>query len=120
MLLIPVVQLSALLFGVTAASAPDVTLTSGTFRGVSTSNGTEKWLGIPYALPPVGSLRFKAPVPISKPSTGVKDASSFGDACPQPASTSLGAAVGEDCLFLNVGLTTFPLQQWPIRARWLI
>ncbi|KAJ6608672.1 alpha/beta-hydrolase [Mycena sp. CBHHK59/15] len=85
-----------------AAASLDVSLTSGTFRGVSTPNGTEKWLGIPFAEPPVGPLRFKAPVAITKAPAGVQSASSFGNACPQPASTSLGADVGEDCLFLNV------------------
>ncbi|KAJ7116495.1 alpha/beta-hydrolase [Mycena epipterygia] len=79
----------------------DVSLNTGTFRGVSTVNGTEKWLGIPFAEPPVGSLRFKAPVPIVQASSGIKNASAFGNACPQP-SGSLGAAIAEDCLFLNV------------------
>ncbi|KAJ7837789.1 alpha/beta-hydrolase [Mycena olivaceomarginata] len=86
----------------TAAASLEVSLTSGTFRGVSTANGTEKWLGIPYAAPPLGSLRFKAPVPIAKASKGIKDASTYGNACPQPPSTGLGADVAEDCLFLNV------------------
>ncbi|KAJ7760716.1 alpha/beta-hydrolase [Mycena maculata] len=88
-------------FSVAGASL-DVSLTTGTFRGVSTANGTEKWLGIPFAEPPVGSLRFMAPVAITKASTGINNASSFGNACPQPPSTSLGASVAEDCLFLNV------------------
>ncbi|KAI5122752.1 hypothetical protein M0805_009835 [Coniferiporia weirii] len=76
-----------------------VSLSSGSFEGVRTSNGTERWLGIPYAQPPVGSLRFKAPVPIAKAPKGVQNASQFGDACPQlPA----GVSMGEDCLTLNV------------------
>ena len=79
----------------------DIKLKTGTFRGLSTSNGTEKWLGIPFALPPVGQLRFKAPIPITKASSSVMDASTFGNACPQPAAT-LGAPIAEDCLFLNV------------------
>ncbi|KAJ7086183.1 alpha/beta-hydrolase [Mycena belliarum] len=86
---------------VTGASL-DVTLNTGTFRGVSTANGTEKWLGLRFAEPPVGSLRFKAPVPIERGSRGITNASSFGNACPQPPSKSLGAALAEDCLFLNV------------------
>ncbi|KAJ6570086.1 alpha/beta-hydrolase, partial [Mycena vulgaris] len=75
----------------------------GTFRGVATTNGTETWLGIPFTEPPVGPLRFKAPVPIS-PLEGVQNASAFGNACPQPPSAlaSLGAPVSEDCLYLNV------------------
>ncbi|KAJ7690144.1 alpha/beta-hydrolase [Mycena rosella] len=84
------------------AAPLDVSLNTGTFRGISTPNGTEKWLGIPFAQPPVGALRFKAPVPIATASAGITNASSFGNACPQPPSTSLGAAVAEDCLFLNV------------------
>ncbi|KAJ6488120.1 alpha/beta-hydrolase [Mycena vitilis] len=88
---------------VVAAStgALDVSLEIGTFRGVSTVTGTEKFLGIPFAEPPVGPLRFKAPVPIAKASNGVNNASSFGNACPQPPAT-LGAPIAEDCLFLNV------------------
>lgn len=87
---------------VLAASSLDVNLTSGTFRGVSTSNGTDAWLGIPFAQPPIGPLRFKAPHPITQPSQVIQDASQFGDACPQPPSSILGANMSENCLFLNV------------------
>ncbi|THV01034.1 alpha/beta-hydrolase [Dendrothele bispora CBS 962.96] len=83
-----------------STSTLDVQLRTGAFRGVS-ANGTEKWLGIPYAQPPVGSLRFKAPVPITKRNETLKVASTFGNACPQP-SGDLGAPRSEDCLFLNI------------------
>jgi hypothetical protein len=85
-----------------AATSLDVSLSTGTFRGATTPNGTEKWLGIPFAEPPVRELRFKAPVPIVKTAEGTTNATSFGNACPQPPIASLGAPVGEDCLFLNV------------------
>ncbi|KAF9468185.1 alpha/beta-hydrolase [Collybia nuda] len=85
----------------TASSHLDVPLKTGTFRGVSTTPGIEKWLGLPFALPPTGPLRFKAPVPITTTSRAIKDASNFGNACPQPAA-NLGAPIGEDCLVLNV------------------
>ncbi|KAI0081104.1 alpha/beta-hydrolase [Panus rudis PR-1116 ss-1] len=85
-----------------AADPLQVKLTSGTFRGVRTANATEKWLGVPFAQPPVGALRFKAPVAITRPSVAVKTASAFGDACPQEPSNSLGAPMSENCLFLNV------------------
>ncbi|KAJ7842778.1 alpha/beta-hydrolase [Mycena leptocephala] len=76
-------------FSVTvAATSLDVSLKIGSFRGVSTANGTEKWLGIPFAESPAFSK-------------GINNASSFGNACPQPPG-DLGAAVAEDCLFLNV------------------
>ncbi|TFK62150.1 alpha/beta-hydrolase [Pluteus cervinus] len=83
-------------------SSPQVTLHTGTFGGAFAANGTERWLGIPYAQPPVGPLRFKAPVPITAAASGVSDATVFGSACPQPPSSSLGAPQSEDCLFLNV------------------
>ncbi|KAF8123482.1 alpha beta-hydrolase [Boletus edulis] len=101
-------SLAACLFGaashrtVLADPSLDVTLTSGTFRGVTNSNGTDAWLGIPFAQPPIGPFRFKAPVPISRPCQGIQDASQFGDACPQPPSSILGANMSENCLFLNV------------------
>ncbi|KAK7686724.1 hypothetical protein QCA50_010324 [Cerrena zonata] len=85
---------------VTAASDPlQISLTSGTFRGQSVSNVTDAWLGIPFAQPPTGSLRFKAPVAITRPAPGVQNATSFGSSCPQPSSSG---SQSEDCLFLNV------------------
>jgi hypothetical protein len=64
-----------------------------------TVNGTDRWLGIPYAQPPVGALRFKTPLSISRPAEGVQDAFQYSYACPQPPTT---APVSEDCLYLNV------------------
>ena len=58
--------------------------------------------GIPYAQPPVGALRWRAPRPV-KPWAGVRDASKFG---PDPVQVPTpGAApwpTSEDCLYLNV------------------
>ncbi|KAK7461950.1 hypothetical protein VKT23_008383 [Stygiomarasmius scandens] len=82
-------------------SSLDIRLPTGTFRG-TVANETERWLGIPYALPPVGDRRFKAPVPVTKRSNSIVDASRFGNACPQPADESLNAPISEDCLFLNI------------------
>ncbi|KAL9714427.1 hypothetical protein Ac2012v2_002742 [Leucoagaricus gongylophorus] len=88
--------------GTSTAQDLDVHLHTGIFRGVSTPNGdVNKWLGIPFAEPPVGELRFKAPVAITKRSSALKDATKFGQACPQ-LDGDLGAPMSEDCLFLNV------------------
>jgi len=100
------VHLSYLAFLPFVVSSLDIRLPTGTFRGI-VANETERWLGIPYALPPVGDRRFKAPVPVTKRSNSIVDASRFGNACPQPAAESLNAPISEDCLFLNVG--TFQL-----------
>ncbi|KAF9068949.1 alpha/beta-hydrolase [Rhodocollybia butyracea] len=103
------VQLHLILFGFLfrlvqsqSSASLDVSLTSGRYSGVATANGTDKWLGIRYATPPVGNLRFKAPLPITKPSNTLQNASDFGNACPQRPSATLGAPMSEDCLFLNV------------------
>ena len=58
--------------------------------------------GIPYAIPPVGKLRFMNPVPFNKTNgwKGVYNASSFGDSCVQLRNGIITGS--EDCLFLNV------------------
>lgn len=97
---------------VVASTSVRVTLESGIFSGIVTS-GTERWLGVPYAQPPTGALRFKAPL-YPKPSPGrLHNASQFGNACPQPPSgeyTNLGAPISEDCLVLNVRVQSFNIQ----------
>lgn len=65
-------------------------------------NTSKVWLGIPFAKPPVGNLRFQHPV---KPDswTTVLNATQYSLACPQGnAQTPLPPAQGEDCLYLNV------------------
>lgn len=69
------------------------------------------FLGIPFARPPVGHLRFKAPLP-PESWRGVRSADSFRAAAPQPelpvdpgleiSVPGLGAPQSEDCLYLNV------------------
>ena len=79
---------------------------SGKYVGIELKNSYQ-WLGIPYAEPPQGSLRWKAPRALSKQKEIVK-AFKFSDVCPQVPSISLdrggkGEYTGsEDCLYLNV------------------
>ncbi|KAK0484228.1 alpha/beta-hydrolase [Armillaria luteobubalina] len=99
-------MIASLMIGVLLAASPacsslDIQLSSGTFTGQNT-NGLDRWLGIPFALPPVGDLRFKAPVPVCMNLSGVQhDATTFGNACPQPPG-NLGANISEDCLYVNI------------------
>jgi para-nitrobenzyl esterase len=87
-----------------AASAPRVKTRSGVVEGKQAS-GVRAFLGIPYAVPPVGALRWKPPMPAKKWG-GVRQATEFGAHCMQ------GRIFGdmnfrdpggsEDCLSLNV------------------
>lgn len=96
--------LTALPFAASAQAAPTVTLDSGTIRGTS-KDGESVFLGVPFAAPPVGPLRWKAPQPVAHWS-GVRAAEAFGPACIQfKKSDAVYAANGptsEDCLYLNV------------------
>src|SRR5512134_1792099 len=81
----------------------------GALVGGAGRYGGQVWLGIPFAKPPVGPLRWRAPEP---PETwpGTREALAFGSPCVQFASALGGAErakVGtptgsEDCLYLNV------------------
>ncbi len=77
---------------------------SGPIRG-SDDGVVTAWKGVPYAAPPVGDLRWRAPEP-AVPWTTVADATRYGFACPQPVDPripiDLGAPQGEDCLTLKV------------------
>jgi carboxylesterase type B len=84
----------------------DVRVTGGVVRGLR-ERGLLAWRGIPYAAPPVGELRFAAPVGVV-PWDGFRDASEFGAIAPQHRSNVLVrpplviAASAEDCLTVNV------------------
>lgn len=82
-----------------------VTTKTGKLEGTK-SQGIFQFLGIPYAEPPVGNLRFRPTVP-KKPWMGVRDAQHLGHAAPQlyvPGLTALlpEETLSEDCLYLNI------------------
>ncbi|KAH8982158.1 carotenoid ester lipase precursor [Lactarius hatsudake] len=106
----------------THATCPIVTLDKGTFIG-TTANDVNKFLGIPFAKPPVGNLRFRHPRSPG-PYVGTHNATAYGLSCPQQAialalpnglpqqtleyfASLFGNGTstipdGEDCLTLNV------------------
>jgi para-nitrobenzyl esterase len=86
------------------ASTPTVTVETGTLEGThfGSAQNDVAFLGVPYAAPPVGNLRWKPPQP-PREWNGTRDATQFGAACPQlPASWFPPIAWSEDCLYLNV------------------
>lgn len=74
----------------------------GPVRGVAAGSVT-MYLGIPYAAPPVGELRWRPPR-APRPWSVTRDADTFGARCPQTAAVGEFSAPSsvEDCLFLNV------------------
>jgi para-nitrobenzyl esterase len=72
----------------------------GPVMGLRTMTMNE-FLGIPYAAPPVGALRWKPPQPPAG-WHGLLDATKFANHCPQVASYFGVASTTEDCLYLNV------------------
>src|SRR5580658_5296492 len=99
---------------VTQPDSPAVTTTNGELRGLARKDGGAQFLGIPYAEPPVGDLRWREPVPV-KPWHGVRDAIRYGAPCAQPALgewNKIEAFFGkEDCLYLNVVAPDWPVKQ---------
>jgi para-nitrobenzyl esterase len=85
----------------------DAGLISGTSAAAP---GVRVFKGIPFAAPPIGALRWRAPQPVAK-WTGVRSADKFGSVCVQPKGAGRlnisvdlpdSPAASEDCLYLNV------------------
>jgi para-nitrobenzyl esterase len=87
--------------------ASRVSIQQGDLEGFLES-GVHKFLGVPYARPPVGDLRWRAPQPFPEWG-GLRTAKAFGPACPQTAGAVFGMRAleqSEDCLYLNVWTRT--------------
>lgn len=87
----------------------EIEIETGHLQGVTAdlNDAISVFRGIPFAAPPVGELRWRAPEPVSF-WDGVRDATDFGNAQPQPIAADGGHGVSadqpmaEDCLYLNV------------------
>ena len=80
-----------------------LSIETGLIRGswTKTDPAIRVFKGIPYALPPVGGLRWKPPQPAS-PWEGTRHCLSFGPSCPAPNWGDKPLKTSEDCLSLNV------------------
>ena len=101
-----IAALAACLSGQVFADSVIVTTQQGKAHGKTINDGKVKaYLGLPYAAPPVGDLRWKAPQPPAK-WKAERDATQFGAHCAQrhvyDDMIFLDGHESEDCLFLNV------------------
>ncbi len=102
------------------AAAQLVTIDSGTLEGAHFGTAPDEvmFLGIPFAAPPIGAIRWKPPQPVEK-WPGIRKANAYGAACPQQGGPDEKAQkelrehfepyysfrAAEDCLYLNVWTT---------------
>jgi carboxylesterase type B len=101
----------AFVSGVRAIVLEPVKTDAGPLSGTSAAApGVRLFKGIPFAAPPVGALRWRAPQPVAK-WTGVRNADTFGNVCIQPKGVGRlnisvdlpdSPAASEDCLYLNI------------------
>jgi len=88
----------------TMAQIAKAKVTGGRIAGTIV-NGVSEFKGIPFAAPPVGTLRWKAPQPV-KAWSGVRQTTAFASACMQDPTTlksqAPGISASEDCLYLDV------------------
>jgi para-nitrobenzyl esterase len=96
------------------------TVAGGQVVGGQGRYGSLAWLGIPFAAPPTGDLRWRAPR-LPEPWTGTRQALRFAPACPQfggplTPGKQEGVTGSEDCLYLNVwappGAQKLPVMVW--------
>jgi para-nitrobenzyl esterase len=99
-----VVMVAPILLAQSAPPAiPRVLTKSGLVEGVS-DDGLAIFRGVPFAAPPVGDLRWRAPQPVV-PWSGVRQSDAFSPICPQLRSYPEDAPFerqSEDCLYLNI------------------
>lgn len=100
-------------------AGPIVAVTGGKLRGVPDGD-IVSWKGIPFAAPPIGALRWRAPQPV-KPWKSILDAAAYRNDCmqkPFPSDAApLGTPPAEDCLYANVwrpkaGGNKLPVAVW--------
>ena len=103
-IILSIVMLAATYISAAAQDAPQVHIVNGILEGIDCS-GVKVFKGVPFAAPPVGQLRWKAPQPVEK-WDGVRAAKEFG---PNPMQEALFGdmmfgtkEMSEDCLYLNI------------------
>ena len=94
------------------SACPTAHISQGSYRGIDLNGDVSAFLGVPYAQPPVGDLRFRPPLPLTATTdanASLIDASKFGSVCYQFHYRSVmqdnileTTPESEDCLTLNI------------------
>ncbi|KAA8564190.1 hypothetical protein EYC84_011137 [Monilinia fructicola] len=92
---------------------PTVDLGYSKYLGTNNGNGITQWLGLRYAAPPLGDLRFRAPRSPLVNAT-LQRADKHGGVCHSSPSTSLSSSTSEDCLFADVYAPTDASKLHPV------
>ncbi len=99
-----IILLTALANSAAAAAVEEVRVESGALKG-AVAGGVVAFKGVPFAQPPTGQNRWRAPQPVA-PWKGVRAATEYSSDCmqlPFPSDAApLGTKPAEDCLYLNV------------------
>ena len=101
--------LSLLVHAVSAisnSSSPTVKTLNGTYAGKYLDSwDQDAFLGMPFAQPPVGQLRFRWPQSVNESFSDTRDASKYGYSCMQYGQPTFN--ISEDCLTINGNTETF-------------
>jgi para-nitrobenzyl esterase len=103
-MIVLVLAYGSALYAQTTAAGPKATTGAGVLQGLRASSGSHGavFLGVPYAAPPVGDLRW-APPQAARPWPGTRPAIQYSPACPQlPAGWLPYPDWSEDCLYVNI------------------
>lgn len=86
-----------------SGSAPTVQVKNGTVAGLHSSTyNQDLFLGVPFAQPPVGELRFRNPQSINTSFSDAVQATEYANECIGYGGDQIGYPISEDCLYLNV------------------
>ncbi len=119
-----------MLLAVPAMAGPVVHIDQGGVEGSVKAPGVESFIGIPFAAPPVGDLRWHAPEPPARWS-GIRAATEFSKDCVQeppayPPGPGFNNPTGEDCLYLNIWRPAgavakpLPVMVWIYGGAWIM
>lgn len=91
--------------GYGGSGTPSATISNGTVTGLHSSTYNQDFfLGVPFAQPPVGELRFTIPQSLNTTYNSTLEATAYAPECVGYGGDQIGYPVSEDCLYLYVAL----------------